>query len=396
MVTRRNFVKRTGAGLLSISFASKLHGFSTHKQIQALGLQPYLQNPADNAMTVMWRTAEPSYSWIEYGTDTGNLNVARTVENGIVAADIIQHKVRITGLLPDTKYFYRICSKKVLKYKAYSKELGFEEKSDFFSFTTLGTTRTDFTCLIFTDLHDNTILFDKLMNQVHSHGIEFDFSIFNGDIFNDPVSESQILNLVTHYNQGVDAANKPAVYLRGNHEIRGPYAMQWPTFFDFENDNTYFAFSYGDTRFVFLDNGEDKNDGHIEYSGLVDFDGFRNRQTEWLRKETASAEFNNAFSKILVHHIPIYSWVNRFDPGFIPCFDLWDPIFRVTPFDLDITGHLHNFKFYAKNTVNNPFPLVVGGGNNEKNGRAMVLVKQGKSLTLKSLDCEGNLEVYPI
>ena len=399
MTTRRNFIKGAGVGLLGMSATPALYGFSTQQE-QAIWLQPYLQNPAEDAMTIMWRTAEPAYSWVEYGTDADNLKIARTVENGIVLANITRHKVRITGLMPDTKYFYRICSKKVIKYQAYSKELGAEEKTKFFSFTTLATVPKDFTCLIFTDLHSNLPLFDKLMNQVHSHGINFDFSIFNGDIFNDPASETQILNLITRYNQGVDAANKLAIYLRGNHEIRGPYAMEWPNFFDWDGGNNYFAFTYGDTRFVFLDNGEDKGDGSVEYSGLTDFDEFRKTQTEWLKKELSGDKFNRAFRKILVHHIPIYSWNNRYDPGFMPCFDLWNPIFKTTPFDIDITGHLHRFNFYPKGAVtgaeSNPFPLVVGGGNNETSARVMVLIKRGKTLMLKSLDCAGGVSEHPI
>jgi hypothetical protein len=361
-----------------------------------LGLQPYLQNPQMDGMTIMWRTVAPAYSWVEYGEDQDRLKIARTVENGIVSANVTRHKVRISNLNPNTRYYYRICTQDVQKYQAYSKELGPVEKSDFFSFTTLGTVAKDFACLIFTDLHDNLTLFDKLMAQVQAHNITFDFSIFNGDIFNDPASEGQILNLIRHYNQGVDAARKPAFYLRGNHEIRGPYALQWPSFFDFENGETYFAFSYGDTRFVMLDNGEDKNDGHVEYSKLVDFDEFRDRQTAWLREELAGDAFQQAFRKVLVHHIPIYSWTNSWDPGFMPCYDRWDPIFNATPFDIDITGHLHQFNFYPKNRVGNPFPLVVGGGNTEDNGRVMILIKRGDVLTLKSLDVAGNLSVHPI
>ncbi|MDR0712789.1 MAG: fibronectin type III domain-containing protein [Bacteroidales bacterium] len=394
MISRRNFVKQTGAGLLAMGATPTLYGFAV--QEQQLDVQPYLQNPAADGMTVMWRTADPSYSWIEYGTDAGSLSIARTVENGIVAANITRHKVRITGLAPDTKYYYRVCSQKVTKYQAYSKELGPVERSSLYSFTTLGATPRDFTCLIFTDLHDNLNLFDKLMAKVHAHGITFDFSIFNGDIFNDPASESQILTLISHYNQGVDAANKPAVYLRGNHEIRGPYAMQWPSFFDWPDGQNYFAFTCGDTRFVFLDNGEDKGDGHAEYSGLVDFDSFRNRQTEWLRDEVAGPAFTGAHRKILVHHIPIYSWNNSFDPGFIPCYSLWHPIFMTTPFDIDITGHLHAFRFHPVNAVYNPFPLVVGGGPTDSNGRVMVLTKRGDVLTLKALDVSGNIDVFPI
>ena len=381
--------------LFGISAIIVLSGFSI--QAQTLALQPYLQNPAADAITVMWRTTDPSYSRIEFGTDTtANLNVARTVKNGIVVANITQHKVRIEGLQPDTKYFYRICSQKVIQYKSSLKELATEERSAFFSFTTLGTAPKDFTCVIFNDLHDNLTLFDKLMEQVHSQGIDYDFSIFNGDIFHNPPSENRILNSLIHYNKGADTANKPAIYLRGNHEIRGAYALGWPEFFDWDGGNNYFAFSYGDTRFVFLDNGEDKSDGRPEYFGLVDFDEFRNTQTEWLKRELASDEFKSAFRKILVHHIPIYSWESRYDPGFMPCFDLWNPIFKTAPFDIDITGHLHEFKFYPANAVNNPFPLVVGGGRTEEDGRVLVLIKQGDKLTLKALDCAGNVETFHI
>ena len=49
-----------------------------------------------------------------------------------------------------------------------------------------------------------------------------------------------------------------------------------------------------------------------------------------------------------------------------------------------------------KNTVNNPFPQVVGGGNNETSARVLILVKNGESLTLKSLDCSGNMQIFPI
>lgn len=395
MTSRRNFVKQAGAGILAMGATPVLCGFAAPEQ--ATGLPPYLQNPAPDGMTVMWHTADPSYSYVEYGTsETGPMNIARTTESGIVAANITRHKVRITGLAPNTKYFYRICSQKVLTYGAYSKTLGPVEKSDFYSFTTLSVTPKDFTCLIFTDLHNNLTLYDKLMDRVAAYGINFDFSIFNGDIFEDPASDAQVLGLIARYNQRVDAANKPAIYLRGNHEIRGPYAMQLPAFFDTPEGDTYFAFSWGDTRFVLLDNGEDKNDGSPEYSGLVDFDGFRNRQTDWLAEELAGSAFTGAFRKILVHHIPIYSWTNGWDPGFMPCFDLWDPIFRLTPFDIDITGHLHSFKYYPKNMASNPFPLAVGGGNTESNGRVMILIKRGEVLTLKSLACTGNIEVFPI
>jgi phosphodiesterase/alkaline phosphatase D-like protein len=112
MTSRRNFVKRIGAGFLTMGAVSEVYGFSVQEQEQALGLEPYLQNPALDGMTVMWRTVDPSYGYIEYGTDTGSLKIAQSVEDGIVIANITKHKIRIAGLRPDTKYYYRVVRKK--------------------------------------------------------------------------------------------------------------------------------------------------------------------------------------------------------------------------------------------------------------------------------------------
>ncbi|MDR2474179.1 MAG: metallophosphoesterase [Tannerella sp.] len=388
---------KTGAGLLTMSVLPTAAREMTVQDI-ALNLPPYLQNPAQDGMTVMWHTADPSYSWVEYGVSTNesDLQTARAVEHGIVSANITRHKVRLTGLVAETKYYYRICSRKVIKYQAYSKELGPTEHSPFYSFTTFGDAPKDFTCLIFTDLHNNVSLYDKLMDRVGEKGFNFDFAVFNGDIFEDPATDNQVLTLIARYNNRADASNKPVIYLRGNHEIRGAYAMQLPAFFDLPEDETYFAFTFGDTRFVFLDNGEDKNDSSAEYFGLVDFDGFRQRETEWLQHEITSTAFTSAYRKVLIHHIPLYGYSNNFDPGFFPCKDLWDPIFRSTPFDVDITGHLHSFSFKVKNVALNPFPQAVGGGPTEANGRVMILTKRGDALTLRSMDCNGNIQTFPI
>jgi predicted phosphodiesterase len=97
-----------------------------------------------------------------------------------------------------------------------------------------------------------------------------------------------------------------------------------------------------------------------------------------------------------VQHIPIYSWTNNDDPGFIPCRDLWDPIYKKTPFDINITGHLHRFNFYTPGKEDNPFPLVVGGGNSERSARVMILQKKENKLTLKAIDCQGNADLFDL
>ena len=357
-----------------------------------LSVSPYLQNPAQDAITVMWQTAAPSYSWIEYGTDSVNVKVARTVAYGIVLSNITHHKVRVDGLSPGQKYYYRICSQKVLKYEGYKKEYDKAGKTKFYSFTTLDSKGTDFTAVFFNDLHSNLPLFDLLCQQLK--GVSYDFTVFNGDCFQDPSSEEHETSLLAHYTQGVNASRKPVYFLRGNHEIRGVYATGWPGLVDWDGDCPYYSFSFGDTRFVFLDNGEDKNDGHVEYSNMNEFDGFRNRETSWLMNEITQPAFRNAARRVLVQHIPIYSWENSYDPGFIPCRDLWEPVFKKTPFDINITGHLHRYAFYPTGKAGNPFPLVVGGGNNEASARVLILQKKGHQLTLKAIDVKGKEETF--
>ena len=64
---------------------------------------PYLQMQTPTKVTVRWRTSEPTDSRVQWGLAADHLdnviNVS-TVTN--------EHKVRITGLLPDTLYYYSV------------------------------------------------------------------------------------------------------------------------------------------------------------------------------------------------------------------------------------------------------------------------------------------------
>ena len=61
---------------------------------------PYLQNPTEGGITVMWQTRVPTYSWVEYGTDTLNLKKARTIVDGQVICNGLHNKIRLTDLRP--------------------------------------------------------------------------------------------------------------------------------------------------------------------------------------------------------------------------------------------------------------------------------------------------------
>jgi hypothetical protein len=66
---------------------------------------PYLQLGTHDAMTIRWRTNTATDSRVAYGTTQGAL--FSTAADGAVTTE---HEVRVTGLLPDTRYFYSVGS----------------------------------------------------------------------------------------------------------------------------------------------------------------------------------------------------------------------------------------------------------------------------------------------
>ena len=345
---------------------------------------PYLQNPVDNGITVMWQTYVPTYSWVEYGTDTLNLKKVHLLRDGQVICNNTNHKIRLTDLQPGQQYYYRVCSREITLYQAYYKEFGPTAVSRFYSFGLPAPDRKDFSALLFNDLHKRQETYDALLKQVKD--IPYDFVFFNGDCIDDPVNEDQALEHLSLYCEKINASEKPVFFLRGNHEIRNAYSIGLRDFFDYVGDKTYGAFNWGDTRFVMFDCGEDKPDSTYVYYGLNDFEQLRLDQREFLKKETAGKEFKKASKRVLVGHIPIYGNSNKYNPSM----ELWADVLANAPFNVSLSGHLHTYHYYPKGAVNNnPFPEVIGNGPQLEKAMVMVLQRKGAVLTLTVLNAEG-------
>lgn len=345
---------------------------------------PYLQKPVDNGMTIMWQTYVPVYSWVEYGADTTRLQKAHLLRDGQVICNNTNHKIRLTGLTPGQKYYYRVCSREIMQYQAYYKEFGETAVSPFYSFTLPKSDQKDFTAIIFNDLHKNQATFDALLKQVK--GIPYDLVFFNGDCIDDPANEDQALEHLSLYCAKVDAAQKPVFFLRGNHEIRNAYSIGLRDLFDYVGDKVYGAFSWGNTRFVMFDCGEDKPDSTWVYYGLNDFTQLRLDQQVFLREEIAGKTFKKASKRILIGHIPIYGNGDTYYPST----ELWADILAKAPFHVSVSGHMHQYVYYPKGAKrNNPFPEVVGGGPQLDRATVMILSKKGATLTLTVMNAKG-------
>ncbi len=94
-------VHQVSTGSSDISFDFKMTGLVAGAAIVERG--PYLQKATPNSMTVKWRTDIPNETVVHYGTTEGSLT--STASN---LTDTTEHQIEITGLTPNTIYYYDI------------------------------------------------------------------------------------------------------------------------------------------------------------------------------------------------------------------------------------------------------------------------------------------------
>ena len=347
-------------------------------------MKPYLQNPVGNGITVMWETTVPAYCWVEYGTDTTQLKRARTIVDGQVVCNNYLHKIRIDGLQPGQKYYYRVCSQEILLYQAYKKVFGNTAQSAFSELTLPATDTDSFTAVVFNDLHQHTQTFRALCQQIKN--VNYDFVVFNGDCVDDPVDHNQATSFISELTEGVCGDRIPTFFMRGNHEIRNAYSIGLRDHYDYVGDRTYGSFNWGDTRIVMLDCGEDKPDDHWVYYGLNDFTQLRNEQVDFLKKELSSKEFKKAGKRVLIHHIPLYG-----NDGKNLCADLWTKLLEKAPFNISLNAHTHKYAYHPKGELGNNYPVIIGGGYKMDGATVMILEKKKDELRVKVLNAKGKI-----
>jgi len=91
--------------LLCFLIFSSFLQFSKAQSTNQLKIGPYLQTANSNGITIKWRTFNATDSRVNVGTQLGNY----TINDSNTTIDT-NHLVTITGLLPDTKYFYQFGS----------------------------------------------------------------------------------------------------------------------------------------------------------------------------------------------------------------------------------------------------------------------------------------------
>ncbi|MFC1564956.1 metallophosphoesterase [candidate division KSB1 bacterium] len=368
--------------LLFCTFNGVIHAQEQLKITQG----PYLTDPSENGITVVWTTNYNCLSWVEYGTGE-NLRTFPTwgsipvkvypVRNGLVDAYTKLHKVRITGLEPGKKYKYRIVSTKIDQFKPYEVVYGDTVTGMINKFETLSESKQEFTFLVTSDVHERAADLDTLL--VNSAPDEFDFLFLNGDVLDWFENEEQIFDGFLDVCVDRFAKEVPFFYIRGNHETRGYAARDLIDYFSYPDDRYYFSFQHGPVYFIVLDTGEDKEDSHPVYAGLADFDRYRSEQAEWLKEVINSDEFRNAEFRIAVFHMPPYT--ARRSHGITQITEEWGPLLNEGGIDLAVCGHMHRFFYQVPREDKNTFPVLITDRN--------MLAKIGVTPELLKIEVKG-------
>jgi len=346
---------------------------------------PYLQQPLPNAITVMWITNLPAYSWVEFG-ETANLgHKAHSVTNGLVDAYNRINRITLQGLKPGTRYYYRTFSKEITGFEPYKLTYGNTIESDILTFTTPEERPETVSWLIMNDIHDRPHSIPHLMKL--NGNDPYDFVFFNGDMFDFQTDEQQIIDHMLAPCTAAFAKEKPFLYVRGNHETRGKYRRDLHHYFCNPDSRQYFSFTWGPVHFIVLDTGEDKPDDHPVYAGIVDFDAYRQEQLHWLEREVQTHAFKKAPFRVVMMHIPVFysgDW-----HGTMHCRQLFAPVFNRHGIDLCISGHTHRYGVHEPVKGEHNYPVIIGGGPKEGQRTLMKVNADRKHLRLQMLDDAG-------
>ncbi len=95
---------QNAANSSDLSFDLNLVGNPLASGTPTLTRQPYLQMGSQNSIIIRWRTNIGCIGKVDIGSSFGSYTISSAAE----ACTTTEHQVTITGLTPDTKYYYRI------------------------------------------------------------------------------------------------------------------------------------------------------------------------------------------------------------------------------------------------------------------------------------------------
>lgn len=337
---------------------------------------PWVVGVTETEMTVVWTSTDRCMGWVEVAPDDGTSFYAEErprYDEDFMGRHVVSavHHVRITGLKPGTSYRYRIYQQGVDDSGHNPVPSGYISASNVYSqkpyaIRTMDAKKADCTFTVVNDIHGRDSMMLALTKGLKEQ--KPDFVVFNGDMVSFMGSTEDIETGFMTRATETFATDIPLVYVRGNHETRGPGFSEYLNLFPTPTNTPYFTFRQGPVAFVVLDSGEDKPDSDIEYGGTAAYDAYREKMAEWLKEAVKSEEFRSAPVKIALLHIPFDKGVGWYGNNELKRLLL--PTLNEAGIDVMLCGHTHRYSFRDVGSVDNNFPILVNSNNDKVNVRA--------------------------
>ena len=403
-IKRRSFISKSAvfaaAGLASpvlgdgkvkaVAPATKEPTASAEVEKPLIASAPMLQNPAETSMGIAWAVSAMANGFVDY-SETTDMSCAMRVKSGgyrFTGMNDTCQQVRLTGLKPATRYWYRIGADRISYKGGYKMSIvGTEIDPLVRSFTTPGAAAVSHFCVM-NDTHMQWKSFEMVTQKLAE--LAPPLVVWNGDASNtsETFEAARDVFLTPKVTRKDYAAECPVLFTNGNHDYRGLFNRHLEDVFMFrqpeERDSKYwdlgrnFAVRQGDIAMIGLDTGEDKPDRRDVFAGLFNCEPYRRAQTAWLADTLARPEIASAPYIVVFCHIPLFDPRTWAHPGGIcdngggkymhdfalwekSCAEMWGPLLVKAGVQVVVAAHEHEFRYDAPE-AGRPWAQIVGGG----------------------------------
>ncbi len=324
--------------VLLLSLASILVAAPAHSQSEPFRVfdtrpviteGPYLVATGETTATIVWLTDTPSHA-----NDLST--VAEPQVDGLIPVGT-RHVIHLQDLSPGTTYSYEVVATRVVKLKAYWPDKGMDVRSGPFRFTTFDRKNPSVSFSVVTDTHEDLGRIRQLIQAIDWESTEF--LVHAGDAFHWLDTEEHLFRAWLRPTIAALAHTKSLVFLRGNHEFRGPFARQLLDYLPVPEGRFYYARDAGPVHLIVLDTGEDKADDTNVYAELNSTVQYRADELAWFRDHVStSPRVSEAPFRIVLMHQPEWGWLAE-GP------EAWVETANEAGVDLVIAGHRHRFSY---------------------------------------------------
>ncbi len=324
---------------------------------QSLVRGPYLNMTTPNSTTLRWRTDALTNSVVHYGTDKNNLNQVISLANFVN-----DHIVTISGLLPETQYYYDIGYTNVVLQgdtqnyfitapiadQNYNKPIRFWAVGDMSKGNPLQIEMIN----AFHKNIDNNFIdgFVMLGDNAYENGYDMDYQLKFFDYYKNYIKNKTLWPVLGNH----DYANN--YNLRINHQLAYFDIFSLPQNAEMggvaSNTEMYYSFDYGNIHFIMLDSYGLENVGGNYYAL---YDTAFSPQYLWLKNDLQN---NTMPWTIVCFHHPPYCMGNHnsdIEQDLVNIRTNINPLLEKFNVDLVLCGHCHTYQ--RSNMIKNHFGL---------------------------------------